>query len=446
MATEREIALWILKDVLDEGKFLNLSLKEHLSKVPDQVSRRFITALTYATVQNICRVDFVLEQFTRGKRVHRSIRHILRLGATQLLFMEKVPQSAAVNESVKLAQKIGKPQLKGFVNGVLRHLAAEMGAIAYPDCEKEPARYLEVMYSYPKWLCEKYIADYGFDFTEKMLSYEGRSEYTPIRATKKLTSWQLEEHLKEKNLEYRRGRYLQDVFYVKNIGDISRIPWFVEGKIAVQSEASMLCVQALGIEQGHKVLDLCAAPGGKSAYGAEQAEGVQVVSGDIHPHRLELIRQNIQRMGLTSAIEVVHQDATRENPQWENGFDRVLIDAPCSALGLLYRKPDIKYHKREDDLAQLREVQRQIIEASAGYVKPGGRVVYCTCTIDRLENEENVEAFLAWHPEYQLENLSNILPASIMSRVKNGMLQLFPHIDGIDGFFIAAFRRKQSGE
>lgn len=205
----------------------------------------------------------------------------------------------------------------------------------------------------------------------------------------------------------------------------------------------MLCVKALEVEAGQKVLDLCAAPGGKSAYVAEQAEGVQVVSSDIHPHRLELIRQNIQRMGLTSAIEVGRHDATQINPRWENGFDRVLIDAPCSALGLLYRKPDIKYHKRENDLAQLKEVQRQILHASAGYVKPGGRMVYCTCTINRLENEENVEEFLKSHPEYQLENLSNLLPASIMSRVKKGMLQLFPHIDGIDGFFIAAFRRGQ---
>ena len=330
--------------------------------------------------------------------------------------------------------------MKGFVNAVLRRIAGQSGNIVYPD-RNQPGKYLSVLYSYPEWLCNKYLEEYGMDFTEEMLSYKKEEAYTCVRFNPlRCSREEFERKLDGYGYEYRRGKYVEDAYYVKNIRDIEHWKLYTKGELTVQSEASMLCVLAARIRKGQAILDVCAAPGGKSAYAAVFAPGKQTAR-DIHPHRVEMMVKNFQRLGAEKVKTEVF-DATLLDPESVVRYDRVLVDAPCSALGLLYRKPDIKFSKTPDGIEELIRIQRQILDTSAQYVAPGGRIVYSTCTINRAENQEIVAAFLETHKDFILCDLAKEFSGSLMYRVKDGMLQLFPHLDGTDGFFIAAMERK----
>ena len=436
MANERKTALAVLAEV-EEGAFFNLALKKHLRGLPEQ-EKRFITALCFTTLENKKRIDYVIAQFTQGKRVHRLIQNILRLGVCQLMFFESVPESAAVNECVKLAEQSPKRQLKGFVNGVLRNVARHLGEVTYPAREAEPAAYLAVTYSYPQWLAEKYMADYGMDFAEAMLAYKKEGAATCIRPNRlKIAPADFEASLRASGLAFAKGAYCEDAYYVKNISAVDDMRLYKKGCITVQGEASMLAVMAADIQRGMAVLDLCAAPGGKTAYAVERRPG-RLVAQDIHPHRVVLMEENFARLGVVA--ETAAADAAIPVPGFYDAFDRVMVDAPCSALGLLYRKPDIKAAKEREDLAALEALQRDILETASRYVKKGGRLVYSTCTINRGENDGVIDWFLARHEDFQEAPLAGCLPEALPLR--GGRVQLFPHLNGIDGFFIATLERR----
>ncbi|HBU12657.1 MAG TPA: hypothetical protein DEB31_08020, partial [Clostridiales bacterium] len=248
---ERQLALETLSGVLKDKTYLNLVLKRVLRKEMKPEQRRFLTALVSTTLENLFRIDYVIGKFVTAKRVHTVIRNILRLGVCQLLFFESVPTSAAVNESVKLAEQNGKKQLKGFVNATLRNVAANLGKIEYPDETADRAEYLRVLYSYPKWLCEKYIREYGAEYAEAMMGYHAYGK-TCVRLNLSKRTRPPE--------QFEPGCYCGDAYYIKNAASIENMPLFKSGEIAVQGEASMLCVRAAGISAGARVLDLCAAP------------------------------------------------------------------------------------------------------------------------------------------------------------------------------------------
>ena len=430
----RQTALDVLAEVADGGAYLNLSLKKHLPTLKTPEERRFCAALVSTAVQNIIRIDYVLQQFVQAKRVHKVIQNILRLGVCQLMFFESVPQSAAVNESVKLAQKNGKGQLKGFVNGVLRKVAENLGNIEYPDAEREPARHLSVLYSYPEWLCRQFVADFGFDFAVSLLSCGADTALTCVRLERQ--GWSAEDETLAE--EFLPGKYCADARYIKSAGAIEGMPLYRKGLITPQGESSMLCVLAAGIGQTDAVLDVCAAPGGKSAYAACMCK--TLVAVDLHPHRVELVRSTFARLHIGNA-EALCADGTIFNPELEGRFNVVLIDAPCSALGLLYRKPDIKLHAKKEGFAELVEIQRALLANCSRYVKPGGRLLYSTCTVNPTENLKNAQWFLQTHPDFAADDFSPQLPEALAGKVRDGCLQLFPNTDGVDGFFIARFGR-----
>lgn len=437
---QRQLALKILGEV-EEGSFLNLALKKQLRGLPEQ-ERRFVAALLYTTLENKGRIDYVIDCFTKGKRIHKFVRNVLRLGVCQLMFFETVPQSAAVNESVKLMEKSPKRQLKGFVNAVLRNIAENMGKIAYPSQEEQPAQYLSVLYSYPLWLAEKYLSEYGFDFAEEMLSYHKQAADTCVRANRlKITGQELLLKLEGRGYACRAGQYVPDCFYIRNMTGIDELDLFQKGLLAVQGEASMIVAEAAQVQPGQAVLDACAAPGGKTAYLAQFAPK-RLEAFELHEHRVALMQENFERLGVRAECKV--WDASVFCPENRQAFDCVLVDAPCSALGLLYRKPDIKYTKTAEEIAQLSQTQKSILTACAEYVKPGGRLVYSTCTMSREENEENIAWFLANFPQYREANLAAMLPERLMSRARGGSIQLFPHLDGIDGFFLAVLERENA--
>lgn len=427
----RQAALDVLSGVLKKRSFLNLELKKVLNKKMTGEDKRFVTALASTTIENLYRIDYVINRFSTAKRIHTIVRNILRLGVAQLLFFESVPSSAAVNESVKLAVSNGKASLKGFVNAVLRNVSQNLGNISYPSQDDFP-NYLHVMYSFPLWLCKKYVLDYGAVQAENIMSYIADNSLTCVR----LKDTQDKEFLNN----YLPGKYCSDAFYIKNASDIENMPLFKNGRLIVQGESSMITVRAAGIAQGDLVLDTCAAPGGKSIYAAQIASQGKIMAFDLHSHRVELMKKNIERMKISN-ITVDVADSTLYNPEWESFFDVLIIDAPCSALGLTHRKPDIKILRNEADIAPLIEIQRALLNNCSRYVKPGGKLLYSTCTINRNENEENVRWFLDNNSNFNTDDFKNDIPEALMYRVKDGMMQLLPNIDGIDGFFMARLKR-----
>ncbi len=432
--SSRKIALDILSDVADKGSYLNLAVKKQLPLLKSAEDRRFAAALVSTTVQNILRIDYVTDRFIKTKRVHKVIRNILRLGVCQLMFFESVPVSAAVNESVKLAASCGKTQLKGFVNGVLRKIADSLGSITYPDMEIETAAYLSVFYSYPRWICEKFINDFGVDFTQSLLSYTAETTLTCVRVKEEL----LEDADRTEVDSYLPGKYFSDARYIKNASSIEDMPLFKKGAITPQSESSMLCVHAAGIKNTDVVLDVCAAPGGKSAYAAGMCKNI--IAMELHPHRVALIRNNFVRLHVMNG-QAMEADGTEFRPELEGKFDIVILDAPCSALGLLYRKPDIKIHKEAEEIKSLVNLQRRLLQNCSRYVKKGGKLLYSTCTINCEENRGNAEWFLNSRDNFVADDFSADIPLALASRIEGGFLQLFPQIDGMDGFFIARLRR-----
>ncbi len=429
MKNPRYIAYEVLTKVLNEKTYLNIELKNSLSGELKPEDKRFITALVNTVIENLYRIDYCIDFFVQSKRLHGSIRNILRLGVCQIMFLESVPNSAAVNESVKLTKTIGKQALKGFVNGTLRNVAKNLGSIKYPNTIEE---FLHVFYSYPMWLVKKYIADYGAIFTEEMLSYKGNNSLTCIRQNTNIS--------KEVYTEFEKGKYLSDAYYIKNASGIEKMPKFISGEITVQGEASMMCVCAANVQKNSVILDVCAAPGGKSAYMAQIAVDGKVTALDIHPHRVELTKQTFERLKITNATANT-EDATVYNKAYEQVFDIVLADVPCSALGLLYRKPDVKLFKEEKGIADIINIQRKILANCANYVKKGGILLYSTCTINKNENNENVAWFLEENKNFELEDISNYLPEGILHRVREKTLQLYPNLDKIDGFYMARLRR-----
>lgn len=436
---DREIAVEILMQV-EDGAYLNLAVKKYLKGLEEQ-KRRFAAALVYTTLENLLRIDYVIDYFARTNRMHRYVRNVLRVGVCQLMFFESVPVSAAVNESVKIMAASKKRQLKGFVNAVLRNVAEHLGEVEYPAREQDPAGFLSVMYSYPRWIAQMYIEEYGFDFAWEMLSYHKPEAYTSVRINHLKTDREtLQRKLEGRGLQYAPGHYVADCLYIKNISSVDELDLYQKGLLTVQGESSMLVCKVADVKQGDRILDVCAAPGGKTAYLAE-GHPAYLQAWDLHEHRVQLMRENFARLGVNAEIMV--QDATVLREDAVGAYDVVLIDAPCSALGLLYRKPDIKFSKTDEDLKSIIQTQRIILNLCAEYVKPGGKLVYSTCTINRRENEENFRWFLQQKSDFEPEELPGGMPTQLLGRMKEGSLQLFPHLDGVDGFFIATARRKK---
>ncbi len=429
----RQVAFNVLEEV-DKGAYFNLALNANIGKLEEQVERRFAGALCFTVLENRGRIDYVISIFTDGKSIKRAVKNVLRIGVCQLMYFESVPVSAAVNESVKLVSYAGKRQLAGFVNAVLRKVSENLGCFEYPSEEQEPIKFLSVMYSYPEWLAKKYVDEYGFEFAQDMLSYSAEPGLTCVRPNS--LKIKKEEFESKMRFEYDFGRFSQRAYYIRNITAVAELSMFKSGKMCVQGESSMLVVAAADIKKGDKVLDICAAPGGKSALAWEYEPG-ELVSCDLHPHRVELMKKEFERLGVDA--QAICSDALVLNEDWIERFDRVIVDAPCSALGLLYRKPDIKYKKQPEDMQTLPQIQSKILEIASKYVKKGGKLIYSTCTINRKENDEVVKKFT--DETFVPMDLKQFLPDILAPRC-TGSIQLYPHLDGIDGFFIAGFEKK----
>lgn len=432
----REAALSVLLEVLEGNSYLNSVLGMTLEKYQylDKQDRAFLTRLCEGVVERKLTLDEYLNRYSKVKteKMKPVIRTILRMGVYQLKYMNQVPDSAACNESVKLAAKKGFGGLRGFVNGVLRAVAR--GEDSLPDN-------LSVKYSMPEWLVEKWTKVYGLERTEAMLSAFLESRKTHIRCREGEENMLLEELLSE-GIEAKRGAYLPYALTISGYNYLRQLKSFREGRFQVQDESSMLIGECAGIQPENVVVDVCGAPGGKACHAAEKLKGTGFVSTrDLTEKKTALIRENADRLGLTN-IGIKEWDALTLDEEWKEKADIVLADLPCSGLGIIGKKPDIKYHASQEGIEALRDLQRQILSVVWQYVKPGGTLMYSTCTITPEENEENALWF-AKNFDFELVSLRESVPEALKDEVsKEGFLQLYPGIHSCDGFFLAKFRRK----
>ena len=433
----RETALNVLIASRQEGGWSNGLLKNYIHR--DRLDKRdaaLATRLCYGVLQNRYKLDFYLQQLLTGKvkDLHPAIRDILHLGLYQIYQMDKVPQSAAVNESVDLAKKYCKKQrfAPGLVNAVLRK--------ASQTERKEPTAWQE-KYSHPQALIDLLKSYVGKERIEPMLKANNEIPDTVVQVnTLKITAAQLAAQLEGEGVCVGVHPWLENCLVLSGTGNLEMLPSFREGKFYVQDAAaklSVLCAQ-LPKDADWKVLDCCAAPGGKSFAAAMAMDGRgEITSCDVYEHKTPLIAAGAARLGLEN-ITARHLDATVFVPEWENRMDAVICDVPCSGYGIIRKKPDIRY-KNLKEMEKLPQLQQQILFNQARYVRPGGVLLYSTCTLVRAENEGMVELFLQQHPDFYLEPLP--LP-SVFPVNETGMLALVPGQYDTDGFFIARLRRK----
>ena len=432
----RETALNALIACRKNGAWPNAVLKEYLQR--DRLDSRdagLATRLVYGVLQNRNKLDFYLKQLLTGKLsgLHPVVRDILHLGLYQISQLDRVPDSAAVNESVELTKKYCPRQkyAPALVNAVLRKAAATRGSW------EEPVSYAE-KYSHPEELISLLKKSLPKGKLEPMLIADNTAPQTVVQVNLlKTTTDELVKLLNKQGVTAEKHPWMGDCLILSSLGNLERLEAFREGLFYVQDPASRLSVLCAQLQKNWKVLDCCAAPGGKSFAASVAMEGTgSIVSCDIYPHKAELITKGAQRLGMGN-ITAQCRDASRYEPEWEQRFDAVLADVPCSGLGIIRKKPDIRYKKLEE-LLELPKLQLSILENQARYVRPGGVLLYSTCTVLPRENEQVVAAFLQEHPDFSVEALP--LP-DVFPENESGMITLIPGEYDTDGFFICRLRR-----
>lgn len=430
--TAREAALRTLiacekQDAWADG-FLKKTLKDAALDTRDAA---LATRLTFGVIQNRMLLDWYIDRFAKGK-LDLTVRSALRLGAYQMLFLSRIPVSAAVNESVKLTRKFCKnPGAAGLVNAVLRNIERGRQKLTPPED-------LSIRFSHPQWLVDTFIERLGQEGAAALLAcHNGEAPTVAQVNTCRATVRKVQERLTDAGVDAQMHPWLEGCLTLRGTGDLERLEVFQDGEVYIQDAAARMAVQAASPQPGMRVLDVCAAPGGKSfAAAIAMGDRGEIISCDIHPHKQALIENGARRLGL-SAIHAVTQNGKERVAEWECGFDLVIADVPCSGLGIIRKKPDIRY-KDPMLLAGLPEVQGAILENACAYVKPGGVLLYSTCTLLERENEDVVRRFAGMHKEFTLEKFE--LPGPV-GRTEEGYITLWPHIHGTDGFFIAKLRR-----
>lgn len=426
----REIILDILLAVTRDGEYSHLALSGTLNKYQylEKQERAFITKVTEGTLEQMIKIDYIINSFSniRVSKMKPVIRCILRSAVYQICFLDGVPDSAACNEAVNLAGKRGFRNLKGFVNGVLRNIARKKEQIVYPDERKQPQEAVSVQYSLPLWLVEQWETEYGMDKTKAMAKELLEEKPTAVRINlNQITKEELIKQLKSEGVDVTESKELPYALFLSGYDYLNKLSGFQEGCFYVQDISSMKVAETAEPKEGDVVLDVCGAPGGKSIHIAQMLQGTgQVITRDLTPSKVAKIEENIARCRIEN-MRAECADARVPDESLREKADIVIADLPCSGLGVIGRKKDIKYKMTPEKEQELVALQREILSVVPAYVKSGGTLVYSTCTIHKAENEENVQWLLENHRELHLES----------------MQQIFPDETGNDGFFIAKLRK-----
>ena len=444
MDKARETAMKVLYAVHENGAYANVALVEAFREARlDDLERRFATELVYGAVKAGDTLDWIIRQYTKRplRKMAPYVRAVLRLGMFQLFFLDKIPPSAVCNESTELMKKYGHIGTARFVNAILRTATREPEKAQIVE-GKDEAAYLSLAMQHPAWLIRRWLHAFGREETERLCVFDNAPAVLSLRTNLlRTTREKLMERLREEGAEVRPSAWTPEGILCTGHGALDSSRSLREGLFQVQDESSMQVAHVVAPEPGEFVLDMCSAPGGKTTHLAEMMGNQgRIVALDIYDTKLARVAENAKRLGI-SIIETKCLDAREAGRIFEGMADRVLLDAPCSGLGVLRRRPDARWRKSEEEIARLPELQRELLESAACAVRPGGVVVYSTCTIEPAENEELVRGFLAAHKEFVQETAGAYLP---LRPSKSDMVQFYPQRDGIDGFFIARLKRKEA--
>ncbi|HWI63780.1 MAG TPA: 16S rRNA (cytosine(967)-C(5))-methyltransferase RsmB [Symbiobacteriaceae bacterium] len=445
----REAALRALRDVDVKEAYANLALDSVLTKSKlEGRDRALATEIVYGVTRRRGTVDWAIGQVaTRPlEQIDPYIRNILRSAVYQIMYMERIPHSAAVDEAVNLARQYGHEGVAKFVNGVLRNFLRKLPAMPWPDPAANPVAALAITHSHPEWLVRDWSERFGAEEAVRLMESSNRVPPLTIRVnTLKATREQVAEALEAEGVKTEptpHSPYGLIVHELTSASYLDRLKAMKAGLFTVQDESSMLVAPVVAPKPGQTVIDVAAAPGGKTTHMAALMENEgKVLAVDVHEHKIDLVEQNAKRLGET-IIEGVCMDARELGNLMPERADAVLCDVPCSGLGTLARRPDARWRKTPQDVEQLIPIQQAILESAARTVKPGGTLVYSTCTIEPRENQELVAEFVQNHPDFAFDDLRPYLPPSLAADAQEGWIQLLPHIHGTDGFFIARLTRR----
>ncbi len=440
MDRAREAAAKILLTVHEENAYANVVLAREIRKLKlEDRDRRFVTELVYGTTKAGMTLDWILQRYINRplKKISPMVREILRTGMYQLFYMEKVPPSAACNEAVELTKKYSHIGTVKFVNAVLRTAARQPEKAAFPIGKN--AEYLALSAFHPVWLVKKWIAQFGYAETAELCTFNNGQPNLSLRAnTLKCSQKELLDKLCTEGAEGTASEWTPEGVLCQAHGSLDTMEALQQGFCQVQDESSMLVAHVVDPQPEEFIIDACSAPGGKATHMAALMKNQgRILAGDIYPHKLARIEENARRLSV-KIVETVLMDARKIGENFTEQADRVLADVPCSGLGVLRRKPDARWTKQPNELDELPLLQFEILESAAKAVKKGGILVYSTCTIAPEENQQVVEKFLKQHKEFFLEDTGKFLP---LKQRDEKMVQLYPHKDGTDGFFIARMKR-----
>lgn len=441
----RECAVKTLYSVLYEGSYSNLKINEIMGN--DQLSavdRHLCTEIVYGVLQHLFLLDFYIAQMSslKLKKISPYVMTILRCGIYQILYLDRVPDSAVCNQSVDLAKKFAHLAASGFVNGLLRNIVRNKEHLPCPNTG-DFVKDLSITYTIDPSLIQLWVEQYGEELVGGLIPSFNQIQDTTIRHNFLVcTEEDLLSQLQQENVTVSKSDKVPHAFIIRYSGDISKLPSYEKGLFTVQGLASQLCGILVDAQPQETVIDLCSAPGGKSFLCAQMMQNTgKVYSFDIHNHKLDLIKKGACRLSFTN-IETFLGDGTVLNTQLVGQADRVLVDAPCSGLGTIAKKPDIRF-KTANSIKELPSLQLKILSNGSQYVKNNGILVYSTCTINKKENEEVIEQFLQKNPKFELCDITKDLSSSFaQNQEREGMITLFPHIHHTDGFFICKMRRK----
>lgn len=438
----RRIALKVIRQVTEQGAYASLCLDKALEECGlIQADRRLVSRLVYDTLDHLIWLDYVLAQVMAREDTDIKLRNILRLGACQIMLEDRIPDNAATDTSVRLCVETGMEGLKGVCNGILRNLIRKKDELVFPDPEQEPDRSEAIRYSVPEWLWKKLKDAYGKDTAAEIVTHRESSESWTLRPNLlKVTDEEFRKIL-EKKVWVKEKSDLPHAWKVRGAMNIGRDADFLNGSFSIMTPGSMMACLAMNVKRGKQILDCCAAPGGKTCYLAELMDGTgRVQAWDIHEHRTALIEAQMKRLGLENVRPMV-RDAAKRREDLVMSMDGVLLDAPCTGLGMIAEKPDIKLRITEESLQELTTIQRKLLDTVSEYVKPGGTLVYSTCSVLPEENEMQVNEFLKTHPDFEECELPDTIPEKYRSQHKTG-LQLLPSRDNVEGFYLCRMKRK----
>lgn len=438
----------VLKDIDTEGAYANIALHRLLEEFrPGRLDRAFVTEIVYGTMRTLNTLDWILQQHIKQSLDKQTpwIRNILRLGVYQMFYLSRVPAPAAINEAANQARRFGHPGAVKFVNGVLRNILRRKNEINFPDINKDQVKHISLKYYHPDWLVERWIEILGVEETIALCMANNKTPPVTVRTnTLKITRDDLVEQLTRDGLTAEKTNYAPEGIVLGGAGELRRVLPFEQGLFQVQDESSMLVGHAMAPPPGSQVFDAASAPGGKTTHIA-QIMGNQgsIVAADIHLHRLRLVEDNCRRLGIT-CVRPVKADARKISEELQGWADFVLLDAPCSGTGVIRRKPDSRWRKNPGQLPEIVGLQKEMLESVSRCLRPGGVLVYSTCSVLYEENQGQISSFLQNNRSFRTEDLTAYLPSDIKEReaLKSGYLQLYPHKYGTDGFFIARLRKQ----